>query len=250
MKIVLIILGAVASAFALGLMAAGFVILGLVGSDGFIDSGTHPVSTPTRAIVSKTARITDEAERTGRLDRLRSAFLDEFTIRVQATPRDDQPVFVGVARAADVDAYLAGVDREVVSYVEFDPFRLTKAPRAGAAIPAPPDQQDFWAEQAVSDPDTAATLDWKVREGNWRLVIMNADSSPTVRVDGLLGAKAAFARPLAFILLGVGIVALIVGVLLVVIGIRKDPGPKDPPVSVGLPDGARDPSGGADSTIR
>ncbi|MGZ8734018.1 MAG: hypothetical protein ACXW1M_02410 [Acidimicrobiia bacterium] len=226
MKIALIVLGAVASAMAVGLLVAGFVILGLVGSDGFIDSGTHPIRTPTRALVSKTARITIEAERTGRLDRLRSAVFSEFTIRLQAAPQGDEPVFVGVARAADVNAYLAGVDREVVTDLEFDPFRLTTVPRPGDAVPAAPDQEDFWVAKATGD--GTVTLDWEVREGNWRFVMMNADGSAGVRVVGLLGAKAAFARPLAFILLGSGAFALILGVVLIVIGVRMTPKPKDP----------------------
>lgn len=219
MKVVLIVLGAVASAIALGLLVGGFVILGLVGSDGFVDSGTHPIKTSTRVLVSQTARITHEAQSIGRLG--------DFSIRLQAAPRGSKPVFIGVGRTADVNAYLAKVDRDVVRNVDFDPFVLVTVHRPGDAVPAPPTDQSFWAAKASGD--GTIKLDWKVRGGNWRVVIMNADGAPGVRIDGLLGVKVPFARPLAFILLGSAVLALILGVVLIVIGIRIKPKPKEPP---------------------
>ncbi len=112
--------------------------------------------------------------------------------------------------------------------LDFDPFRLVKVRSPGDVVPEPPGEQDFWVAQAGGD--GTATLDWKVREGEWRFVVMNADGSRVVRVDASFGVEVPFARPLAFILLGAGVLGLIVGVLLLVIGIRKDPKPKEPVV--------------------
>ena len=79
-----------------------------------------------------------------------------------------------------------------------------------------PAAQTFWAASSVD----GRPLDWKVRDGEWSVVMMNADASPGVSVDASLGADAPFIRDLAWWLLvpgaGLGVIALV----LVAFGVR------------------------------
>src|SRR5690242_18122412 len=133
---------------------------------GYISSGTHRYATSGRAIVSGSLDVD------GVPDWLVSH------VRISAASEDSRPLFVGVARQADVDRYLAGVSRSTVEDVNFDPFRATYSTSRGSAVPAAPEAQTFWAESKVGT--GKQTVSWRIRNGNWRVVVMNADGSPRV----------------------------------------------------------------------
>ena len=78
--------------------------------------------------------------------------------------------------------------------VDFDPFTVDKTRRAGEGRPAMPAAQTFWAASSTD----GRALDWKVRSGNWSVVMMNADGSPGVSVDAAVGANAPLVRDLAW----------------------------------------------------
>ena len=79
-----------------------------------------------------------------------------------------------------------------------------------------PAAQTFWTASSVD----GRPLDWKVRSGEWSVVMMNADASPGVSVDASIGADAPFIRDLAWWLtipgIGLGLIALV----LVAFGVR------------------------------
>ena len=101
---------------------------------------------------------------------------------VRITSDSARPVFVGIARAADVSAYLGGVQRAVLSgnYEAHDAIT-----RGGSAPATPPAGQDFWAA-SVSGAGKR-TLNWKPRAGHWAAVLMNADGSRGVEAHVRIG---------------------------------------------------------------
>ena len=122
--------------------------------------------------------------------------------------------------------YLGSVAHANVQDIDFDPFRVTYLPIAGGAPQGPPTEQRFWAVSASGV--GTQTLTWKVREGDWSVVLMNADGSRGVAADVDLGAKLSFVLWVAIGLLLGG--ALVVGgsTALVVLAARK---PRPPPGS-------------------
>jgi hypothetical protein len=126
------------------------------------------------------------------------------TVRVRAT--SVTPVFVGIGPVADVDAYLAGVRREVGS--GFDGHRSDFRPRGAHAPAGPPTAQGFWVARAVG-PGTQV-LTWSPKKGSWRVVLMNADGSRGVDASVSVGAELPH-------LLGIGLGAAAFGGLLLLL---------------------------------
>ena len=93
-----------------------------------------------------------------------------------AASNNGKPVFVGIARTADVDRYLRGTAHTSVTDVDTSPFNA----RATARVPPPSARpvrptQSFWAASARGT--GRSTLTWDVRDGDWSVVVMNADAS-------------------------------------------------------------------------
>jgi hypothetical protein len=105
------------------------------------------------------------------------------TIRIRS--QSSQPTFIGVGPAAAVDAYLAGVQREVTARFDGTPSHIHAYP--GGAPTSPPTAQSFWAARAVG-PGTR-TLTWTPRDGEWRVVVMNPNGSAGVFTELTVGAR-------------------------------------------------------------
>jgi hypothetical protein len=106
-------------------------------------------------------------------------------IRVDVDARNGKPVFAGIAHTRDVDAYLRGSAHATLTDVDFDPFDPTYRTAGGTATPARPADQGFWAATS----DGTKPLDWKVKGGNWSVVVMNADGSAGVDARVSAGAS-------------------------------------------------------------
>ena len=110
---------------------------------GFFTTASHRFASSGRALASEDLSVV-----TGTLQRF--ADNDLATLRVRATSADpEQPVFVGIARAGDVDRYLAGVAHDRITNVDFDPFGVTYAARSGSRVPQPPAAQSLWVATAA-----------------------------------------------------------------------------------------------------
>jgi hypothetical protein len=175
--------GSIAAFFALLLILGGSALLWAdhheTDGDGYYTSASHTYSTPTRALTSESFDVGGDIP--GWLntsDRLG---------RIRVDPQGAGS-FIGVARTRDVKAYLDGVARDDITDLELDPFRLDTARRAGEGRPAVPTAQSFWAATSTG----GRPLEWKVREGEWTVVMMNADGSAGVHVDATVGAKLPF----------------------------------------------------------
>jgi len=92
----LVVLGSVVLSLAGLTIVAGVALAAVFGSGEALATGPHRVTTPTRALVSSVAQIDDLDSVPPGLGRAR--------IEVDATARTaDAGVFVGIARAVDVD---------------------------------------------------------------------------------------------------------------------------------------------------
>jgi len=185
---------------------AGGGVLAAAGDDGTIGSGgTHTVSTPTAALVTDTAEFSD-------LNEVESLVGDP-EVGVTATATGDGPdKFVGIGRAADVDRYLAGVEVDRVSDVEIDPFEYDKRRRPGNETATSPTAQSFWV---ASSSGHRADIDWKVRDGSYKLVVMNADGSRGVSADSHFEAGAPYLSTLALTTMLIGLMLVGGGLVLV-----------------------------------
>jgi hypothetical protein len=199
-------LGAAAATFGALIAIAGGGIFAVFGSDGVLSTGRHDLSTPTSALVSGTASINDSA---GVADALGDA-----RIKISARADGGRAVFVGVGRSADVDRYLAGAATDEVTDfnggVFGSSFSVDRTRHAGSAVPAAPATQSFWVARSTGR-DVAA-VDWKIRDGDYRVVIMNADGSRGVDTRSAFGVDIPY-------LPGVGIGILVVGLLITAGGV-------------------------------
>ena len=174
-------------------------------TDGYFTTATHTYSSPTRALTTQSLDVDTAAP-----DWL---FSTDTLGHVRIDPRSTgaaEPVFVGIAPTRDVNAYLDQVQHDEITDLHLDPFTIDRSRRAGESRPALPAAQTFWAATSTD----GRPLDWKVRDGEWSVVMMNADGSPGVSVDASVGADAPFLRDLGWWLLvpgaGLGLIALII----------------------------------------
>jgi hypothetical protein len=196
------VLATVGSVIALG----GGGVLAIAGTDGTLDSGNNELSTPTSALVSEVATI-------NYTEGVSTVVGDP---RVRATVHASQggpDVFVGVARAGDVDRYLKSAAIDKVTDFDVEPFSLTKERRSGDATPKPPASQSFWVSKSVG---RAPSMDWKVRDGDYRIVVMNADGSRGVSSDGNFELKLPHLSSIALAALIAGLVMVGAAVALIV----------------------------------
>jgi hypothetical protein len=155
----LAILGSVIALAGVGLLAA-------FGTDGRLDSGPHRLATPSAAIVSSVASIKNTSGD--------ASLLGQPRLRVAASPvQGGTATFVGIGRTADVDRYLAGVSTDEVTGLTVYPYSINSALHNGRADAPRPATQHFWVAQASST--RAAVINWKIRDGRYRVVIMSAD---------------------------------------------------------------------------
>jgi len=146
-----------------------------------------------------------------------SLFVDRVRIRIWASG-PSRPLFAGIAATGDVQRYLAGV-----SYTTVDAHDVTGHP--GAGVPAAPASALPWAARAQGT--GRLTLTWKVRDGDWTVVVMNRDTSPGLTVRAEAGISALALPWLAGELLAAGILlGLAAGALIIVpVRLASRPGP-------------------------
>jgi hypothetical protein len=201
---------------ALGALAIGLLALwgdGMKDGDGYISSSSHRFATPGRALASASLDVD--------LDGLESladstSFED---IRLKVDPQGDKPVFVGIARTHEVDAYLSGVSHSEVSDVDFDPFHASYQPHTGSLRPERPADQNMWAASVAGR--GRQTLGWEARDGDWSVVVMNADGSRGVEADVSAGARLPYLEEIGYGALGGGLGLLTTAGILGLLGLRR-----------------------------
>jgi hypothetical protein len=140
-------------------------------------------------------------------------------VRLKVAPENGKPVFVGIARTSDVSDYLRGVSHTTVTDVDYSPFKAKYREVAGAPRADRPAGHRIWAASAQGA--ERQTVTWKVQEGDWSVVVMNADGSPGVRAGISAGANLPFLTPLVWGTLGTGGLLAAAAAGLILVGTRS-----------------------------
>jgi hypothetical protein len=193
-------IAAIASVVAAAVLAlSGTVALSanaLRDGDGYFTWPTETFTSNGYAITMKTVDISHAPQWV-----FSSALL--YSVRVKAS--SDHALFIGIARASDVERYLAGTEHDDVSGLTYNPFQVNYDHTNGHAPQQAPTKEPFWAK-STSGAGTI-TLDWKPQPGKWRAVLMNADGSRGITASLQLGARTSLLWWAGGALLGLGAVA-------------------------------------------
>ncbi len=215
-KIALAIVGAL-----LGLAAVGFLVggSGLLwaqatqrSSDGFFTSPSAELNTSSYALTSTDIDLGSQPGDwfpSGRLA----------TVRLEVEASGGSPVFLGIGPAVDVDRFLDGVAHSEVSSIGPDIDDVSYVNVGGGAPSTEPANQDFWAASAEG-PNTQ-TLSWDLEQGEWIVVVMNADASSGLTVEATAGAQTELLVPVAAMLMAGGLILGTVAAILLIIAVRK-----------------------------
>jgi hypothetical protein len=137
-------------------------------------------------------------------------FIDEVRIRIISSD-PSRPLFAGIAATGDVERYLSGVSYTTVGGHEV-------ADHPGTGVPAAPAAALPWAAR---DQGTGnLTLTWAVRDGDWTVVVMNADARPGLSVRADAGISALALPWLATEMLAVGLLTGVAAIVLIVVPVR------------------------------
>jgi hypothetical protein len=228
-RIVAVALGGLGIVVGLAALVAGGLLVWAYGTqrdDGFFTTPTERLETVTYAITSDRIDLGADPSSDEHVPDLG----DLATVRLQADPVGDTPVFVGIGPTDDVDAYLDGVAHARVDRIAVGPGKVDYSYVDGGAPARRPGDEGFWAARA--DGAGRQTLDWAVEPGQWSVVVMNADASPAVGVRASVGVKANWVLPVGLGVLGFGLVSLLGATVLLLVGavglahrLQQDPPP-------------------------
>jgi hypothetical protein len=232
-RIVLVVLGSIVALLGVALLAGGGTLLWVDQSkrddDGYLTTPTERFSTSSYAITTESIDLVD-ADTDSPDWALSQDVLGKVRLRGES---EGGEIFLGIGPTRDVESYLGGVEHDEVANLEFDPFAVDYRKTSGEAPSGPPTEQDFWGASAVGAGIQTAT--WEVEEGEWSVVVMNADGSAGVSADLSAGAEADFLLWLAIGLLVAGAVLMAGGAALVYAGARHVAVAVPAPVAAAVP---------------
>jgi hypothetical protein len=215
-RIALIVTGAIATLIATGFVAGGALALwgdSQKDGDGYLTTNTHRFESGGRALATDNLDVD-----LGGADWL--AETDDLgKVRITAESRDDKPVFVGIARTSDVQDDLAGVPYTTVNDVEVSPFDADYTRHGGHRHPVSPEHAGIWTES--SHGTGTRSIDWEIEDGDYSIVVMNADGSLGVDADISAGADVPYLDELGWTALGSGAFALVLGIGLIALAVRR-----------------------------
>lgn len=216
-RVLAIVAGSILALIAAALVLGGLAVLigqAALRDDGYFNTPTERLVTPTRALTAERIELGDAS---GGGDWVVDNL--DATVRVRASLAGGEPVFVGIARDRDLDAYLDGVARERVRDWQDGPVYV-RTP--GRRVPADPAEQGFWVASASGSGTQQAQ--WDVEGGDWGAVVMRADAGRGVDADVRVGVKVGWVVWLGVGLLVVGIVLGAAGGVLIWVGAhRREP---------------------------
>lgn len=140
-------------------------------------------------------------------------------VRFNIEASNQTPIFIGIGPSNQVDQYLSGVARDQIT--EMGPRRSDVKYRSftGNAPAGAPGLETFWVEAAQGLGEQ--TITWEVEQGEWTVVVMNADASRPVAVEAKAGARINILLPIGIGLTVVGGIAAVVATLILVLATRQ-----------------------------
>ncbi len=220
-KIILLVFGVIVVLISFSLMAGGGALIWAdathVDSEGFIKSDTIHIERDSRAVVTGSIEIDEEALRV-------LNWMGVITV-FEVEGRSNNPskqIFIGVADESDVETYLNNVDYDEITFIDIDWLsfdEVTYTSHPGSSTPIAPTSQTFWAASAHGA--GTQTMGWETEVGSHSIVLMNDDGSSGVDLSAIFKAKipSIFGFGVGF-LIG-GIVLLIVGGFMVYLAVRR-----------------------------
>ncbi len=206
-----IIVGTVLAGSGFLTAVSGGVLIALFGNGQAISSEAHTISTANSAVVSDV----------GHIDNLQGwEFLTGSpTLHISAQNVSDSGIFVGVGPADDVERYLDNVAVDRVVDLELSPFDLRTRTDNGTATAAAPADESFWVASAESFDE--AQLAWALEEGDYEIVVMNADGSAGVLTSAAIGASLPSSTGLWILVTVIGLLIMAGGTVVIVAGTRQ-----------------------------
>jgi hypothetical protein len=212
-----VVIGSLVAMLALALIAGGVALRIADGvlrdDDGYLMSSTETYVSPGLAVTSDSVELRDGSPDVS----LASELLG--TVRVEATSPAPAGVFVGIASTTDVDAWLAGTAHSTV----VDPSGGNGGPDTtyvdGGTDPLPPTEQGFWVASASGVGRQA--LSWEPQDGDWTVVVMNADGTPPIRARVAVGAEVPVLDDIAYGLIITGAILLPLSALVLWLAVRR-----------------------------
>lgn len=186
----------------LALLLAGAVTVGATALIGLSDNrdANGYLTSPAMQVSSQTAAITVE-DVSLHLGDLWSRNLSNIGgVRVTATNATGTPLFLGVAPQTAVTNWLAGTAHDrLVTLTENTSGRYERAAGPTRGVPAPA-EQGFWLATATGTSPTV--LNWRATDGDFAVVLANADGTPAVAGTITVATQVPNLTPLGAGLLG------------------------------------------------
>lgn len=181
-RIALVVIGAILVFVSVNTLLGAAILSSFDGrhdGDGFFTARPGRFSTHTYAITSASLDLSAPGP---------DALYDQDLLgdlRVTAAATTGEPLFIGVAPTAEVNAYLGRVAHEEIDETDMGLFGVVYHARQGGAPAGAPAAERFWTASVSGSGEQ--TLTWAVRPGDWTVVLMNADGSAGVSADGTAG---------------------------------------------------------------
>jgi hypothetical protein len=219
-RVVIVVIASIVALLGLAMLAAGGALTWAATTHrddaGFFHTDSKRFSSASYAITS------DEVDFGTDVRPGRDGFElgDLVRVRLRTSSNDStRPVFLGIARTTDIENYLSGVAHDVVRDVHVRPFEVDYRPVSGTRQPTPPEAETFWILSSAGT-DTQ-TIVWEPDNGNWTIVVMNADGSAGVTADVAVGAELPWLGWAALgLLVGAGF-GLLLAALMLAVAVRK-----------------------------
>jgi len=213
----LVLLGSVAVGLAGGALAVADQTMR---EDGYLMSGTTALSTDTYALASTSVELHANAPAALMPERL----LGDVKVTAES---GSAPIFLGIARTADANAYLSGVEHATVTDLNGFSGRPAYDTSGSTAPATPPASRDIWVAQSTGTGTQQVV--WPAENGDWTVVVMRADGTRGVAASVAAGATVPaldWLVPTLLVSAGLGL-ALAIGLLVVALHTshrRVDPG--------------------------
>ena len=213
-RTVAVTLGAIGTLVGLGLAVGGggLLVVDQAARDnsGYVSTGTSVWSTPTAALVSDLELPVDGPAWWSAPEPIGS-------LSVTARSRAGEPVFVGIGPRDQVTAWFGTAAYDRLNDVRDE----TDLERNGAVVTSvdDPAAQSFWVASTTGR--GLQRLTWDTVEGDWMVVVTNADGRTGVDVAAKAGATLPHLESIGVAVLAGGIILLGLGALAIGLGVPR-----------------------------